>query len=146
MPSRFSALAALLIAGLLALAVTGCDSNDSDAPPTTLSGSFEATTFEVTRSGVPIDVLEDAEGALTMTFDEDGTVQADFEASLPAGDSIDETAEGTYTLRPSGRLTFDFGEQGQALRDELPEDPEFTYQNGEIRTEGEGYLIVLERS
>lgn len=126
--------------------MTGCDSNDSDAPPTTLSGSFEATTLEVTRSSISIDVLEDADGALTMTFDEDGTVQADFEAAPPTSDPIDETAEGTYTLHSDGRLTFNFGEQGQALRDEFPENPEFTYQNGEIRAEGEGYLIVLERS
>ena len=86
-----------------------------------------------------------------MDFDGDGTVVAEVKATapLPGQDDIDERAEGTYELAEDGRLTFDFGEEGealrQALREQLGEEPDFTYDDGEIRTSGDGYEIVLKR-
>ncbi|PSQ76927.1 MAG: hypothetical protein BRD37_06095 [Bacteroidetes bacterium QH_8_67_23] len=150
---RLPSFLALLATGLLALTIAGCDSNGDDGDaPSTLDGTFEATTFTITREPFgEVDVIEDLDGSLTMNFDGDGTVVADVEATapLPGQDDIDERAEGTYELAEDGRLTFDFGEEGealrQALREQLGEEPDFTYDDGEIRTSGDGYEIVLER-
>ncbi|PSR03331.1 MAG: hypothetical protein BRD47_00590 [Bacteroidetes bacterium QS_8_68_28] len=146
---RLSSLLALLATGLLALTIAGCDSNgDGSDAPSTLDGTFEATTFTITREPFgEVDVIEDLGGSLTMDFDEDGTVVVKATAPLPGQDDIDERAEGTYELAEDGRLTFDFGEEGEALREQLGEEPDFTYDydDGEIRTSGDGYEIVLKR-
>jgi hypothetical protein len=147
---RFLPLLAWLAAGLLAFSVVGCDSGGNDGDdPATLTGTFEATTFTVTRAGTEVDVLETLDGSLTMDFNADGTVVVDVEATIPGQDDVDERATGTYELASDGRLTFDFGDEGEALREalreQLGEQPDFTYDDGEIRTAGDGYEVVLKQ-
>ncbi|PSR00269.1 MAG: hypothetical protein BRD48_01565 [Bacteroidetes bacterium QS_9_68_14] len=146
---RFLPLLAWLAAGLLAFSVVGCDSGGGDSDdPTTLTGTFEATTFTVMREPFgEVDVIDDRNGSLTMNFDGDGTVVVEVKATIPGQDDVDERATGTCELASDGRLTFDFGDEGEALREQLGEEPDFTYydDDGEIRTSGDGYKVVLKK-
>ena len=146
---RFPSFLALIAAGLL-LATAGCDSGPDDDGPPSLDATFEATTFTVTRPPIrELNVLEALNGSLTMDFDESGTVVVDFAVAVPGQDDIDERAEGTYELDGDGNLTFDFGEEGQdlreTLREQIGEEPTWTYADGVIRTEGDDYEVVLKR-
>jgi hypothetical protein len=146
---RFPSFLALLAAGLL-LATAGCDSGPDDDGPPSLDATFEATTFTVTRPPLgEVNVLEALDGSFTMDFDESGTVAVNFAVAVPGQDDIDERTEGTYELDGDGNLTFDFGEEGQDLREKLREqigeEPTWTYADGVIRTEGDDYEVVLER-
>ena len=136
----------LALAGIVTLGA--CEDESTGPDIAVVAGTYTATTFDVTDSGMTFDIL-DLGGDLTMTLNANGTMSGNLFAPGmdDGGADLDEDFAGSWDIEEDGRITFELEDDADTFLEDVAFD--FDEEDGTLATTdfagGAQFNLVLTR-
>ena len=119
---------------LAALVTLGACEDESTGPELeVVAGTYTATTFDVTESGMTFDIL-DLGGDLTMTLNANGTMSGNLFAPGmdDGGADLDQDFAGSWEVDEDSRVTFELADDDDTFLEDVALD--FDEDDGTLTT------------